>query len=40
MVTTDRHGGAYHSMDMDIENLTHAAACLFPDKTAGMADGS
>jgi hypothetical protein len=40
MVTTDPHGGAYDSMDMNTENLIHAAAYLFPDKTAGMADGS
>ncbi len=40
MVTTSPRGGAYHNMDMNTENLMHAAALLFPDKTAGMADGS
>ena len=40
MVTTKLYGGAYHNMDMDNKNLINATACPFPDKTAGMADGS
>lgn len=40
MVTTNARGGAYHTMDMDIENLTHEAAGPFPDQTADLADES